>query len=257
MNIFDQYGLKEVANVTFYDIATGKPVLFLDSLKVSTIETTAENVEARGGWGNPALISWDYNKEVNVTLEDALFSAASLKTIMGAGIEVASEEKKQTIDINEELTIDAEGKVKLSYAVKEDTSVAYLDEDIGEYATMAPENGKVAVGTADDEGKLIRVFYKTEVDGTNDANAVTITISSNKFGGTYRVIGDTIVRSKKTGEDEPFQFVIEKAKIQNEVTFTMEAEGDPATFNLPLRVLRDDHSTMFKLIKYNIPTVSM
>ena len=114
MNIFEQYGLKEVANVTFYDIKTGMPVLFLDTLKVSTIETTAENVEARGGWGNPALISWDYNKEVNVTLEDALFSAASLRTIMGAGIEVASAEAKTTIDINEELTIDSNGKVKLS-----------------------------------------------------------------------------------------------------------------------------------------------
>ena len=257
MNIFDQYGLKEVANVTFYDIATGRPVLFLDSLKVSTIETTAENVEARGGWGNPALISWDYNKEVNVTLEDALFSAASLKTIMGAGIEVASAAKKQTIDINEELTIDNEGKVKLSYAAKAGTSVSYLDEDISEYVTVVPEAGKAKVGEASDEGKIIRVFYKTEVDGTNGANAVTITISSSKFGGTYRVVGDTIVRSKETGEDEPFQFVIEKAKIQNEVTFTMEAEGDPATFNLPLKVLRDDHNTMFKLVKYNIPTVSM
>lgn len=257
MNIFDQYGLKEVANVTFYDIKTGRPVLFLDSLKVSTIETTAENVEARGGWGNPALISWDYNKEVNVTLEDALFSAASLKTIMGAGIQVADADNKQVIDINEELTVDKDGNVKLSYEVRKDTTVAYLDEDIGEYVTVEPADGKAAVATPADEGKIVRVFYKTEVDGTGNANAITITISSSKFGGTYRVVGDTIVRSRETGEDEPFQFVIEKAKIQNEVTFTMEAEGDPATFNLPLKVLRDDHDTMFKLIKYNIPTVSM
>lgn len=254
MNIFEQYGLKEVANVTFYDIKTGMPVLFLDTLKVSTIETTAENVEARGGWGNPALISWDYNKEVNVTLEDALFSAASLRTIMGAGIEVASAEAKTTIDINEELTIDAQGKVKLSYAPKAGTVVSYLDEEIGEYVKKDAA-AEIEID-ADLAGQLIRVFYKAEVDGTN-GNAVTITIDAGKFGGTYRVVGDTIVRSKETGEDEPFQFVIEKAKIQNEVTFTMEAEGDPATFNLPLRVLRDDNGSMFKMIKYNMPTVSM
>lgn len=254
MNIFEQYGLKEVANVTFYDIKTGMPVLFLDTLKVSTIETTAENVEARGGWGNPALISWDYNKEVNVTLEDALFSAASLRTIMGAGIEVASAEAKTTIDINEELTIDSNGKVKLSYAPKAGTVVSYLDEEIGEYVKKDAA-AEIEID-ADLAGQLIRVFYKAEVDGTN-GNAVTITIDAGKFGGTYRVVGDTIVRSKETGEDEPFQFVIEKAKIQNEVTFTMEAEGDPATFNLPLRVLRDDNGSMFKMIKYNMPTVSM
>lgn len=255
MNIFEQYGLKEVANVTFYDTKTGKVVLFLDSLKVSTIETTAENTEARGGWGNPALITWDYNKEVNVTLEDALFSAASLKTIMGAGIEVASATAKQTIDINEELVVDAEGNVKLSYKPKTDTSVSYLDLQDNDYVSVKPVDGKAKVGEAEDEGKAVRVFYKTEVDGTS-GNAVTITISATKFGGTYRVVGDTIVRNKETGEDEPFQFVIEKAKIQNEVTFTMEAEGDPATFNLPLRVLRDENGNMFKLIKYNIPTIS-
>lgn len=254
MNIFEQYGLKEVANVTFYDIKTGMPVLFLDTLKVSTIETTAENVEARGGWGNPALISWDYNKEVNVTLEDALFSAASLRTIMGAGIEVATAEAKTTIDINEELTIGANGKVKLSYAPKANTTVAYLDEEIGEYVKVDAA-AEITID-AEKAGQLVRVFYKAEVDGTN-GNAVTITIDAGKFGGTYRVVGDTIVRSKETGEDEPFQFVIEKAKIQNEVTFTMEAEGDPATFNLPLRVLRDDNGSMFKMIKYNMPTVSM
>lgn len=254
MNIFEQYGLKEVANVTFYDIKTGMPVLFLDTLKVSTIETTAENVEARGGWGNPALISWDYNKEVNVTLEDALFSAASLRTIMGAGIEVASAEAKTTIDINEELTIDSNGKVKLSYTPKAGTVVSYLDEEIGEYVKKDAA-AEIEID-ADLAGQLIRVFYKAEVDGTN-GNAVTITIDAGKFGGTYRVVGDTIVRSKETGEDEPFQFVIEKAKIQSEVTFTMEAEGDPATFNLPLRVLRDDNGSMFKMIKYNMPTVSM
>ena len=74
MNIFEQYGLKEVANVTFYDIKTNMPVLFLDTLKVSTIEQTADNTDARGGWGNPALITWDYNKEVNVTLIEDVIS---------------------------------------------------------------------------------------------------------------------------------------------------------------------------------------
>lgn len=254
MNIFEQYGLKEVANVTFYDIKTGMPVLFLDTLKVSTIEQTAENVEARGGWGNPSLISWDYNKEVNVTLEDALFSVASLKTIMGAGVEIATSDTKKVIDINEELTVNAEGKVKLSYTPKSGTVVSYLDTEIGQYVK---KNAAAEIEIdVDKAGETIRVFYKTEVDGAN-GSAVVITIGASTFGGTYRVVGDTVVRNKETGEDEPFQFVIEKAKIQSEVTFTMEAEGDPATFNLPLRVLSDKNGDMFKMIKYNIPTVSM
>lgn len=62
-NILDKYGIKEVADVTFYTIdEQGKkerPVLYLDTLKVSTIEQTAEEAEARGGKGNAPLIIWD------------------------------------------------------------------------------------------------------------------------------------------------------------------------------------------------------
>lgn len=89
MDILARYGIKEVADVTFYDLDENgmptNPVLFLDTLKVSTIEQTAEQAEARGGKGNPPLIIWDYGKEINVTLEDALFSAKSMAIMFGNG----------------------------------------------------------------------------------------------------------------------------------------------------------------------------
>jgi hypothetical protein len=90
-SILDRYGIKEVADVTFYEIdattgAAGKPVLYLDTLKVSTIEQTAETSDARGGKGNPKLISWDYGKEITVSLEDALFSAKSMAIMFGNGV---------------------------------------------------------------------------------------------------------------------------------------------------------------------------
>lgn len=70
VNIFERYGIKEVANVSLFALADDKAngilkgdvVLYLDTLKVSTTETTAENVSAQGGWGNPKLVTWDlYN----------------------------------------------------------------------------------------------------------------------------------------------------------------------------------------------------
>ena len=93
MDILARYGIKEVADVTFYKISDGTdgkkageptvPVLYLDTLKVSTIEQTAESTSARGGKGNPELIMWDYGKEITVTLEDALFSAKSMALMYG------------------------------------------------------------------------------------------------------------------------------------------------------------------------------
>ncbi len=88
-SILDRYGIKVFAYVTFYklndDGTPGVPVLFLDTLKVSTIEQTAEQADARGGKGNPKLITWDYGKEITVNIEDALFSPKSMAIMMGNG----------------------------------------------------------------------------------------------------------------------------------------------------------------------------
>ena len=92
MNIFEQYGIKEVADVTLYSIHKKKdgsgdlyyvPALYLDTLKISSVEKTAENVWAQGGLGNSRLICWDYGKQINLTLEDALCTPASLGMCWG------------------------------------------------------------------------------------------------------------------------------------------------------------------------------
>lgn len=92
MNLFDQYGIKEVADVTIYSIHKKEdgsgdvyyvPALYLDTLKVTTTEKTAENTWAQGGLGNSRLISWDYGKTINLTLEDALCTPASLGLCWG------------------------------------------------------------------------------------------------------------------------------------------------------------------------------
>ena len=83
MNIFEQYGIKEVMDACLYAIQLDEneneiyvPVLYLDTLKVSTVEQSAQSVSAQGGHGNPKLITWDYGKEIKVQLEDALFTPA-------------------------------------------------------------------------------------------------------------------------------------------------------------------------------------
>jgi len=105
------------------------------------------------------------------------------------------------------------------------------------------------------KGDHVRIFWEEVVTGAANADAaVEVTISPDTFPGTYRVVGDTFMRSQSTGKDEAFQFVIGKAKVLSEVTITLEAEGDPSTFEMTLNVLRDDNERgekeMMKLIRY-------
>lgn len=242
-NKFDQYGLKEVANVTFYDLKTGMPVLFLDTLKVSNIETSAENVSAQGGWGNPKLITWEYGKEVNLTLEDALFSPESLKVMMGANLVEAKGVTKVRTQLNEEVVLSDEGTATLKMAPVDGQAYALID---GAYVAGTAEDKTV---TFTGKSGKVRVFYAADLTETEDGFAIEI--SADNFGGDYKIVGDTLVKGLN-GTEEAFQFIIGKAKVNSNVSFNMSADGDPATFSMDITAQKDADGNMFKLVKYNL-----
>ena len=189
------FGIKEVADVAFYpansidvnaegnvvyaaELPEGvakedvKPLLILDTLKVSTIENTAEQADAKGGKGNAPLIIWDYGREITVSLQDAVLS---------------------------------------------DKTLAMMFEN----------------NTEDSDGVIV--------------------ISANQFPGNYAVVGRTFARDVTTGKDHLFTWFVPNAKINSEVTLTMEAEGDPTVFDMNLRVLRTSDGTMVKMVRATKP----
>lgn len=223
--------------VTFYELDNnGKPtnpVLFLDTLKVSTIEQTAETSEARGGKGNAALIMWDYGKEINVTLEDALFSAKSMAIMFGngktKGIKTASDTdvsgkkilmKTVVFTASAAAAAGEYGEVKGSKRYWEDAN-GFLHEILN--AKYFDENGNAVAKTA--LVKDTKYFCTFDIEVQDDA---VIEISANSFPSTYYVVGETFARSEASGKDEEFQFIIPKAKVLSENTITLEAEGDPS-----------------------------
>ncbi len=254
-SILDRYGIKEVADVTFYKIQSdgsiGEPVLYLDTLKVSTIEQTGENTSTRGGKGNPELITWDYGKEITVILEDALFSAKSMAMMFGDdnGIDNTTTGIIKTWNIDGMTSTPTEfthGEQKFPvskltdikyYKINANGETVYADATTGDSAS--PGTG----GWTEEA-----VYAKASLPVTH---ALKIDINAEKFPRTYYVTGDTYARSENTGEDEFFQFIIPKAKVQSEVTLTMEAEGDPSTFSMNLRVLRPKDGKMMQLVKYD------
>ena len=276
VNIFEKFGVKEVANVYFealednaaFGEKAGDIVLFLDTLKVSSIETTAENVAAQGGWGNPKLVMWDYGKEINLTLEDALLSLESARIMLGGKIKTPGV-NDEVVTVHYTAEAKAAGKtISLDNLVNPSTKNYFAEGDLpaDEFRFINVTQGYRGVGkvsegtvtlTANDEKSeaadkdIIRLFWTVEKKGAEGEgnSAVEITISPDTFPGTYKIVGDTFMRNTN-GKDYPFQFVINKAKVLSEVTLTMEAEGDPSTFEMQINVLRDESGEMMKMIRY-------
>ena len=282
-SILDRYGIKEVADVTFYKIkedgTQGDPVLYLDTLKVSTIEQTAETADARGGKGNPKLVTWDYGKEISVAIEDALFSSKSMAIMFGNGaVELNND---NTVTRTAVVRADASGKLPNYFVadIYDATTKGAVRSKIYMGAESTVPTGMVKfsaagitlVGLTKENGTAIQptgsgdtftfeewataevgAGEKVFVTYSVKATTKTITISGDSFPGTYYVVGDTYARSDIDGSDQFFQFIIPKAKVTSENTITLEAEGDPSVFNMNLTVLRPEDGTMMKLVQYDL-----
>lgn len=227
------------------------PVLFLDTLKVSTLEQASEKTDATGGRGNAKLITWDYGKEITLSIEDALYTPASMAAIWAGEHGDLKNGVKDTTMIDRMEKITAKRNFIIPAGNHEGTpsegnitaQAVYYDPK-----TMEPFQD----GTPIAEGEVLYKFTRSVAyEGNSIGN--TIEISADKFPGTYRVVGETLVRDKATGEDQRFQFIIPEAKMSAEDTsITLEADGDPVVFSFSMDVLRPDNGIMMKFVQFDV-----
>ena len=295
--ILDKYAIKEVADVMFYELdskgAPSAPVLYLDTLKTSTLSQSSETVDARGGKGNVKLLSWDTNKELTIELTDAVFSAKSLGIMFGGKMKVYGDKQ----EVLKTLRYDGSKIQKVTIGSGSEAAADYLTFEINNnklyistslvtafsydsttgievanpVAVVSPnwDNGKSSDGKQRSEFITFdlldctssaepRVADSTTGGVTTPGNGVisggiTIDIGAEFGSNTYYITGDTYARNVASGKDEFLQFIIPKGKVSAEdVSLTMEADGDPAEFAMTVQCLKSESGSMVKLVKYNL-----
>lgn len=267
-----KYGVREICNVVWRALGTytiggktfykGEPVLYFDSLKTTTLEGAATTVYAQGGRGNARLISWDGEKTLTLTMEDALISLESFQLLAGAqankdtthythelirlGKGDEADDTHFTIS-NGTITFKDLGDVKeengkdLIYVIKADedgfNSEPYLyiydkTEKTAAPATTDVYNDKAGTGTysgtIEDTVEAIYVDYYKK-----DTNAKVIRVEPDSFGYNFYIEGETLFRDTD-GIDYPAVFTLPKARVQNNFSISMASSGDPSTFSFVL-----------------------
>lgn len=225
-----RYGLKEVADVTFYDVTTGIPVLMFDSLKLSNLENASESVYAMGGKGNPKIVGWNFGKTVTLTMQDALISFETLGMLAGQASNTASSSYRTA-------TINNATLVPFTLAAGGTQIARCLINNTVTNVTTTP--GSISAGE-----------WLVSSNVLTTSTTPLVTFESNKYPGYYKIVGNTLIRNEVTGSDEVFQFIINKGKLQPGFTFTLQSDGDPSTFDFNVDVFRDANTDMIKLIQF-------
>ena len=251
-----KFGAKEVMNVVLYDKSTSKPEIFFDTLKTSEIDITSETVYATGGRGNSKLIAWNVSKDAKVNFSDALLSPKSIGLVSGitptTGAAKVYMRQNTDWDTTGDIPVDkgslhpltatSSGAITLACTPNEaDANIIVYDAD-DDCGTPLAMTGATLIGkvltVAAAASKKVVVYYTFQGGATTE----TYTIDASKFAGTYKMVGDTIIRNRDTGKDEPFQIVIDNLKWTSDLKLSMSADGDPQPTEFACDVLRASDS---------------
>jgi hypothetical protein len=257
-----KFGLKEVLDVTLYDTVTGKPVMNLDTLKMSSIENASEQVSITGGRGNAKILTWDFGRTATLKMQDALLTTKSFELLSGnaatvgnATIYMRQDTEWDTsgatpVDKGDLFPLKASGagSIELAYTPLElaaDILVYDAADDCGTPLAAGTLTGKTLTNVAWANKNLV-VYYSFTA-----SNATTFLISSDKFPGTYKLVGSTVIRNASTGKDEAFQVIINNLKFKSNFVLTMQASGEPSAFDMEAEIQREATNTkMITLIQY-------
>lgn len=252
-----KFGSREVANVvfraknkmtlgsrTFYK---DEPVLYFDSLKTSGLEGASTSTYAQGGWGNPRLIAWESDKQLTLTMQDALLSPEGLAILSGADLIAGTKDAPIYVHQTSQIEVKTANTIVLPKGVipcwnggrktGEDTSttdkyIFHKEADI--FCMKLDANGEIAGEPCVPAGVTVTGINE---EGTTDlekyGNAVA-TIKCHADGENVTVdlpVGSVVLVDyyvvKKTG----FQVEITADKfagnfyIEGETLFRREADG--------------------------------
>ena len=226
----EKFAVREAAEVTFFDLATKKPIVTLDTLKVSTLKSSSSTDYARGGRGNPKIVGFTGDKEMPFTIQDALFDLKALALITGnkptSG--TADQFYRATFIINEETKTDG---------ITIDTGVTKIQVfvdggEVAETTNYTVSAGKITLTAA-------QVGQKVEVYGVKAGKGATTIHFSQSFPANVKIIAEVLVRDLETGQDFVGNLVIPKAKINDDFQMDFSPDGDPSVLDIPTEILQD------------------
>lgn len=240
----NRWAIRDAGIATFYHPVTGKPITTLRTLKTSGLETTGETVYARGGFGNPKLVGFSGNRESKITLQDAIFDNKTLAMLTGNDLAegAAAVNLIENVKVQSDAAALDKTPVGIPFGVYELNADGTLGDEI-EYSSSVPAAGQYAITGKNltffegdlADNKVVAVYYGV----TSDASSKKLKVTSDAFGGTFKVVIDCLVRDEFTKKDFAAQITIPNAKFEENFNLSLAADGDPAVLDLTLEALKD------------------
>jgi len=201
----------------------------VDYASDSSIATTAERLDLRGGMGNYKLLSLDHSKECTFTLEMPLVDLSFLAMLTGKDLDIgAFNVPKRNV-----LTASAGNTITISATPIAGSLRLWLLEGDRDYGTEQTAGTPAStVNTYSISGRVITLNATTAPENTkiaveflyaSAATTRTVHFTADKFPIYVTIDGWGRATDQVTGVERDTVFIIKKAKPKNDFTITQKS----------------------------------
>lgn len=237
------YGIKDAGDLTFTNLTTNEPELYIGYANSVQIDLTSDTVYAYAKGAK--AVSWDKPLEGTMKISVDLMSFDLMGFIMGSKLseKVTEFYQRETFKLkaaDEEVTLGASAS-----EIKEDTVCVYelgadKNSQGAELSTATYAEGKVTM-TGGLEGKTYVVYYMT----TKTAKTFMIEAEST-LSAFYKLNMITAGKAWADGGKVPMEIEFLKVSPQRALSLTFSAE-EPSSFEVNLDILADGEGNLFEI----------
>lgn len=237
------YGIKDAGDLTFTNLTTNEPEVYIGYANSVQIDLTSDTVYAYAKGAK--AVSWDKPLEGTMKISVDLMSFDLMGFIMGSKLSEKATEfyQRETFKLksaDEEVTLGASAS-----EIKDDTICVYeLGADKNSQGaaleTAAYAEGKVTM-TGGLEGKTYVVYYMT----TKTAKTFMVEAEST-LSAFYKLNMITAGKAWADGGKVPMEIEFLKVAPQRALSLTFSAE-EPSSFEVNLDILADGEGNLFEI----------
>lgn len=237
------YGIKDAGDLTFTNLTTNEPELYIGYANSVQIDLTSDTVYAYAKGAK--AVSWDKPLEGTMKISVDLMSFDLMGFIMGSKLSEKATEfyQRETFKLktaDEEVTLSASAS-----EIKEDTVCVYeLGADKNSQgaalSTATYADGKVTM-TGGLEGVTYVVYYMT----TKTAKTFMVAAEST-LSAFYKLNMITAGKAWADGGKVPMEIEFLKVSPQRALSLTFSAE-EPSSFEVNLDILADGEGNLFEI----------
>lgn len=245
----ERFGVVTVMDATLYEVGTNKPVMFLDTLKISNISSETQEKQIKGGRYADLLVVYNFDRTVNLEFQDALLSFSSMKNLWGAELDRTA---ANIVEHTKYTGVVATAAIALPQAAlaiggvfdataNVELTLGTATPAAGRYYWIDTDADAIKFNAAQ-EGHNMVVYYTVAATDTG-FDPVQALIKSSSFPTTVKFVGQTFFIEEATGKQILAEIEIPKLKLNSNFTLTMESEGDASVFDFSGMALVENTTT--------------